>query len=106
MKEEFAEKRSAIIEGLNSIAGVECLVPKGAFYAFPNMSAFYGKEAGGKKIKGSGDLAAYLLDSVEVAVVPGVAFGSDAHLRLSYACSMEDIKKGLTRIEKALGELS
>ena len=105
MTKKFSEKRSVIIDGLNAIEDVECLMPKGAFYAFPNMSAFYGKEADGKVINGSADLATYLLDSVEVAVVPGIAFGSDAHLRLSYACSLDDIRKGLTRIKKALGKL-
>jgi aspartate aminotransferase len=103
MAKKFSEKRSVIIDGLNAMEGVECLMPKGAFYAFPNMSAFYGKEGSGKVIEGSADLAAYLLDSVEVAVVPGIAFGSDAHLRLSYACSLDDIRKGLKRIEKGGG---
>ncbi len=106
MAKAFEEKRSVIIDGLNAIDGVECLTPHGAFYAFPNMSSFYGKKANGKKVEGSADLAAYLLDSVEVAVVPGIAFGSDQHLRLSYACGLDDIKKGLKRIEKALGKLS
>jgi len=106
MAKAFAEKRSVIIDGLNAIEGVECLMPQGAFYAFPNMKSFYGKSADGKIIEGSAELAAYLLDSVEVAVVPGIAFGSDAHLRLSYACGIDDIKTGLARIEKALGKLS
>ena len=106
MAKKFHERRAVIIDGLNAIDGVDCLMPKGAFYAFPNVSGLYGRESNGKKIKGSADLAAYLLDSVEVAVVPGIAFGSDAHLRLSYACSLEDIKKGLLRIKKAFGELS
>lgn len=106
MAKAFDKKRSVIIDGLNAIDGVECLTPQGAFYAFPNMSSFYGKSADGKVINGSADLAAYLLDSVEVAVVPGIAFGSDAHLRLSYACALKDIRTGLTRIKKALVALS
>ncbi|MEE9543655.1 MAG: pyridoxal phosphate-dependent aminotransferase [Thermodesulfobacteriota bacterium] len=103
---KFTEKRKIIVDGLNAIAGVECRSPQGAFYAFPNVSSFYGKKGKGKIIEGSADLAAYLLDFVEVAVVPGVAFGSDAHLRLSYACSIENITEGLKRIEKALNSLS
>jgi aspartate aminotransferase len=101
MAKQFHKKRAVIIDGLNSIEGIECLMPKGAFYAFPNVSSFYGKKGGGKVIEGSTDLAAYLLDTVEVAVVPGIAFGSDTHLRLSYACAIDDIKEGLKRLAQA-----
>ena len=103
---QFASRRKLIIDGLNAIAGVECTTPQGAFYAFPNVSSYYGKRGNGKLIEGSADLAAFLLEFVEVAVVPGIAFGSDAHLRLSYACSIENINEGLKRIEKALGSLT
>jgi aspartate aminotransferase len=106
MVEAFSRRRKLIVDGLNAIDGVTCLSPQGAFYAFPNVSSFYGKKGDGSIIKGSADLAAFLLDSVEVAVVPGIAFGSDAHLRLSYACSIEDIEEGLKRIGTALGSLA
>ena len=105
MTKKFHEKRALIIDGLNSIEGIECLMPKGAFYAFPNVSSFYGKKGGGELIEGSADLAAYLLDTVEVAVVPGIAFGSDTHLRLSYACAIDDIKEGLKRLTQAFGAI-
>jgi len=76
--------------------------PQGAFYAFPNTSGLYGKSFKGRRISGSVDLAAYLLDEAEVAVVPGEPFGSDDHIRLSFATSMENIEEGLKRIRQAL----
>ena len=75
---------------LSSIAGVTCIKPMGAFYMLPNISSF------GLK---SSEFCSKLLDQQKVAAVPGIAFGSDAHIRLSYACSMENIQKGLERIE-------
>jgi aspartate aminotransferase len=106
MVAEFDKRRKYIVDRLNSIPGVVCPNPKGAFYAFPRVSSYYGKGFNGKTIKGSADLAAYLLDEAKVAVVSGDAFGADAYIRLSYATSMATIEKGLDRIEKALGALS
>ena len=74
--------------------GVSCLMPVGAFYAFPRVSSLYGKSANGKTIKNSSDLAAYLLEDANVALVSGDAFGADAYIRLSYATSMENIREG------------
>ncbi|HBO68952.1 MAG TPA: aspartate aminotransferase, partial [Deltaproteobacteria bacterium] len=96
---EFDKRRRYIVDRLNKIPGVSCLLPLGAFYVFPNFSGAYGKKTpAGKKIGGSSDLAAYLLDDHMVASVPGVAFGDDACQRLSYATSMKNIEKGIDRI--------
>ena len=97
---EFDKRRKRLVAGLNAIDGFKCLTPEGAFYAFPNVSSFYGG-----KIKGSEDLAMYLLDEAKVALVHGAAFGSDDHIRISYAVSMEDIEKALARIAEAVGKL-
>lgn len=103
---EFDKRRRYIVDRLNKIPGVTCLLPQGAFYVFPNFSKVYGKKTpGGKVVNGSSDLAAYLLDEHKVAVVPGVAFGADACQRLSYATSMKNIEKGLDRIEQAIKAL-
>jgi len=105
MNSEFDKRRRYIVDRLNKIAGVSCLMPVGAFYAFPRVSSFYGKGVKGKTIRNSTDMAAYLLDDAQVALVSGDAFGADAYIRLSYATSMENIQKGIDRIEKALNVL-
>ncbi len=106
MRDAFAERRDLIVEGLNAVPGITCALPDGAFYAFPNVSNLYGKRAGDREIRGSLDLAAYLLEEARVAVVPGEPFGSDAHLRLSYATAPQAIREGLARIRKAVEALS
>ncbi len=106
MVAEFDKRRKYIVERLNAIPGVSCPTPVGAFYAFPRVSPIYGKSFKGKEIKGSADLAAYLLEEAKVAVVSGDAFGADEYIRLSYATSMAAIEKGLDRIAKAVSELS
>jgi len=106
MVAEFDKRRKYIVGRLNSIPGVSCPNPVGAFYAFPKVSSHYGKSHKGGVIKGSADMAAYLLDDAKVAVVSGDAFGADEYIRLSYATSMATIEKGIDRIEKALAALS
>jgi aspartate aminotransferase len=105
MVTEFDRRRKYMVERLNKIKGVSCITPIGAFYAFPNVASCYGKKFNGKPINSSLDLSAYLLEQAGVALVPGVAFGDDRYIRLSYATSMENIKKGLDRIEDALSKL-
>lgn len=105
MVSEFDKRRKYMVERLNMIKGVSCIKPVGAFYAFPNVSSYYGRSFKGNSIKSSMDLSAYLLDEAKVAVVPGAAFGDDKYIRLSYATSMENIQKGLDRIEDALSNL-
>jgi len=106
MLAEFDSRRRFLISQLNSIPGVRCLTPTGAFYAFPNTSSFYGRSAGNRQIASSSDLALYLLEKANVALVPGGAFGDDHFIRLSYATSLEEIKKGVDRIREALDNLS
>jgi len=106
MLDEFDRRRRLLIAKLNAIPGVRCLTPKGAFYAFPNVSKYYGKSIDDRKISSSADLAIYLLEKANVALVPGNAFGDDAYIRLSYATSLDEIQKGVDRITKALGNLS
>ncbi len=105
MVEAFALRRNYIVDTLNGMAGVSCFNPQGAFYAFPNVSALYGKSYNGSPITGSASFAEYLLDAADVAVVPGVAFGSDDFIRLSYATSMDNIRKGMERIGDAVAQL-
>lgn len=105
MVEEFDRRRRFLIAGLNSIDGVRCLVPQGAFYAFPNVSSFFGRSYEGKVISNSSDLALYLLEKASVALVSGDAFGEPNNIRLSYATSMDNIEKGLERIRDALMRL-
>ncbi|MDO9515106.1 MAG: pyridoxal phosphate-dependent aminotransferase, partial [Syntrophales bacterium] len=88
MVEAFAQRRDYIVARLGGITGISCFNPEGAFYVFPDVSALYGKSYEGSVITGSASFAEYLLDVANVAVVPGVAFGSDAYIRLSYATSM------------------
>jgi aspartate aminotransferase len=99
---EFEKRRTYIVERLNAIPGVSCLTPNGAFYAFPNISRIFGKSHGTTTISNSSDFAAYLLEQAKVALVPGIAFGADNYVRLSYATGMETIKKGIDRIEEAI----
>jgi aspartate aminotransferase len=102
MRKEFDERRRFLVDELNSIDGVSSLTPTGAFYAFPNTSGLYGKS---EKVSSSSKLALYLLDEAQVALVPGDAFGDDSHIRISYATSLQDIKKAMKRINEALGKL-
>ena len=105
MLKEFDKRRRYIVGELSAVSGITCAMPSGAFYAFPNTSSIYGRRFGDKKISSSGDLALYLLEEAKVALVPGEAFGDDDYVRLSYATSMEDIRKGLERIREAVSRL-
>lgn len=106
MVEEFSKRRIVIVEGLNKIPGVSCRMPNGAFYAFPNIAGVLGKRGATGILKTPNDVAQYLLKEAHVAVVPGEPFGSQAHLRLSYATSMDKITKGLERIRQAFAQLT
>jgi len=104
MKEAFNRRRKLIVSMLNEIPGVVCPTPKGAFYAFPSVKGLLGKEyvtaAGPKVIDSSADLAEFILEQAEVAIVPGEAFGAPGYLRLSYAMGDDDIVEGITRLQK------
>jgi aspartate aminotransferase len=106
MLTEFDMRRKFLINELNSIPGMSCLTPTGAFYAFPNTSRIYGKSIDNRKISSSSDLALYLLEKAKVALVHGEAFGDDNYIRLSYATSIDEIKKGVERIREAVSRLS
>ncbi len=106
MVAEFDKRRRYIVKRVNAMDGVSCFMPKGAFYVFPNFSGLYGRSFKGKTIENSTDFADYLLSESKVAIVPGIAFGADDFARLSYATSMENIEKGLDRIEAAISDLS
>ena len=98
----FKERRNAIVSLLNEIPGVRCPMPAGAFYAFPNVQGVLAGWHGSPPLESSADLAAYLLEQAYVATVPGEAFGAPGYLRLSYACSMPEIREGVGRIGAAL----
>ena len=100
----FDRRRKLIVKMLNEIPGVKCPTPTGAFYVYPSVKGILGKEIRGKRPTTSAELATLILDEVEVAAVPGEAFGPSGYLRFSYALSDEDIVEGITRVQKLLGE--
>jgi len=97
MRDAFDERRKVIVAGLNAIEGVSCATPQGAFYAFADCSALFGRTYGGVQVDGSMSLAEQLLEQVGLAVVPGTPFGADNYLRFSYATSLEQIERGLAK---------
>ena len=106
MVREFHKRRDVIVERLNAIPGIHCLKPEGAFYVFPNIAGLIGKSANGKKLNSPCDVADYLLEEAKVAGVPGEDFGSQQHIRFSYATSLPDIEKGCARVGDAVAKLS
>lgn len=105
MVASYKSRREIILNHLKKIEGVRVSAPQGAFYAFPDMSAFFNKSAHGFDVTNSLSLADYLLERAGVSVVPGVAFGDDNCIRLSFAASAEDLQLGLEKIAQALGDL-
>jgi len=102
MRLEFEKRARYMTDRLRAMKGVECTEPTGAFYCFPDVSSHYGRTMGGLKIAGSMDFAKALLEQANVGVVPGLPFGCDKNVRLSFATSMQQITKGLDRMEKWL----
>ncbi len=100
----FDRRRKLIVGLLNDIPGIECPTPQGAFYVYPSVKGVLGKSIRGKVANTSAELATIILDEVEVAAVPGEAFGPSGYLRFSYATSDEDIVEGIGRIKKLLTE--
>jgi len=105
MHTEFDRRRKVLVGGLNAIDGISCTNPTGAFYAFPNVSKLFGKSVGARRINSSLDVATYLLEEANIALVHGGAFGDDKYIRISYATSMDTIRKGLERIGDALSRV-
>jgi len=100
MVQEFDRRRNYMVERLSAIPGIECPKPPGAFYTFPKVSSLYSDS-----MKDSMTFAGRLLEEQKVALIPGVAFGHDDHIRLTYASSMDDIREGMDRIEAFVGSL-
>jgi len=105
MREEFAKRRRYIVDRLNAMPKIRCHNPEGAFYVFPNVSALYGRRFGNKAITNSTEFTTFLLEAARIAVVPGVEFGNDNHVRISYATSMANIEKGMNRMAEAVAAL-
>ncbi len=103
MREAFDRRRRTMYEMLSEIPGVEVLEPEGAFYAFPDLSAHLGRDLSGHTFHTVADLAAWILDEAEVAIVPGEAFGAPGYARLSYALADADLVRGVERLQRLLG---
>jgi aspartate aminotransferase len=101
MRAEYIQLRDHVVSGLRSIPGIRCNMPEGAFYAYPNVSAYFGRSG----IKSASDLAGKLLREAHVATVPGEGFGTRDHIRVSYATSVEELDRGLERMRQFLGAL-
>ncbi|HEX2984839.1 MAG TPA: pyridoxal phosphate-dependent aminotransferase, partial [Ignavibacteriales bacterium] len=106
MVEEFKNRRDFIVKNLNEIKGIKCPLPKGAFYVFFDVSSFYGKTYNSKTISNSSEFCEYLLEEEKVGLVPGGAFGNDKCVRMSYACAMDELVEGVSRIKKAAAKLA
>ncbi len=105
MVEAFHERRDYLVRALKEMDGLQCLMPDGAFYVFPNISRLYGKSLEGKRIENSNDFCTMLLETDLVAAVPGSAFGAPDNMRLSYATSMDQIKLAVERIQHFISRL-
>ena len=106
MLQAFEARRTLLVDGLNSIPGLRCALPAGAFYAFPNITGLFGAEWEEGTIADSFDVTRFLLQQAQVAVVPGAPFGADTNMRLSYAAATETIELGLERISRAVSGLT
>ena len=102
MRADYVKLRDQILAGFKTIPGLTCTVPEGAFYVYPNVSAFFGKRG----LTSTSEVAAKLLSEAHVVVVPGEAFGTSEHIRLSYAVSSEVIESGISRLRKYFASLS
>ncbi|MEE9200477.1 MAG: pyridoxal phosphate-dependent aminotransferase, partial [Candidatus Brocadiales bacterium] len=102
MVEEFDKRRRYMIKALNGLDGVSCTTPEGAFYVFPNVSGLYKRSIAGSNISNSTELVDLLIEKARVAFVPGICFGSDDHVRISFATDMAKIKEGMQRLKDLL----
>jgi aspartate aminotransferase len=106
MNVAYKRRRDYVLGRIAKLNGVKCSIPQGAFYVFPDMSAYYGKSHDGTQIKNSPDLCMYLLEKGHIATVPGSAFGEDKCIRISFATSDENLAKAMDRLEEALLQLT
>ena len=104
MREAFDRRRLTIHRMLNEIDGVDCLLPEGAFYAFPSVEGLYGRDIRGRRSASSTELADLAIDEAKVAVVPGEAFGAPGYFRMSYALGDDDLVEGVARLAKLFGD--
>ena len=105
MVKELDIRRRAIVEGFNRISGINCPMPAGAFYAFPNVTELLGRRFQGKVLESPFDLANFLLNEAQVACVPGEPFGAPSHLRFSYTGPLPVIEEGLHHLAQAIARL-
>jgi len=105
MEREFTRRLALMVDGFGTIPGVRLVPPQGAFYVFPDVSAFFGRRGPEGPLAGATDLSMYLLRHAGVASVPGDGFGAPAHVRFSYAAARALLEEGLARVKRALGEL-
>ncbi|MFI5236509.1 MAG: pyridoxal phosphate-dependent aminotransferase [Ignavibacteriales bacterium] len=105
MFDEFKKRRDYLYDELVSIKGITCYKPEGAFYLFPNISAFLNKHTDHFKIENSFDLIMYLLNEAHIAIIPGNAFGAEGFIRVSYATSMENLREAVIRLKKAFSKI-
>jgi len=106
MRDAFLKRRDLVVSLMKDIPGLKCNVPQGAFYVYPEVSAFIGKSYQGTKITNATDLSLFLLEHSHLALVPGAAFGEDRYLRISYAASEEVLRKAMKRLKEGLAKLS
>ncbi len=106
MKEAFNKRRDLIVRLLNELPGVSCAMPGGAFYAFPDFSAYLDKQGSGKLLKDTFDISNYILGCAKVVTVPGDGFGAPGHIRFSYATSTDIIERGIGRVKSALEQIA
>jgi aspartate aminotransferase len=103
---EFGRRRTYVLERLAAIPGITCAAPRGAFYVFPSIAAFVGRSIGSQVVHSASDLASYLINEFNLAVVAGEDFGAPTNIRISYATSMANLEKGMDRLERALRQLA
>ena len=106
MKAAFNKRRDLIVRLLNELPGVSCAMPGGAFYAFPDFSAYLDKQSSGKLLKDTFDISNYILGCAKVVTVPGDGFGAPGHIRFSYATSTDIIERGIERVRSALEQIA
>jgi aspartate/methionine/tyrosine aminotransferase len=104
MRQAFDKRRRLFIDGLNDISGISCLMPRGAFYAFPDCRELIGRSVNGTSIENSLQLCEALLEHARIAAVPGSAFGAEGFVRLHYAKSEQQIETALERLRVFVGE--
>ena len=104
MRAAFDRRRLTIHAMLNEIEGVSCLLPEGAFYAFPSVSGLFGRDIRGRTAGSSAELAELAIEEAKVAVVPGEAFGAPGYFRMSYALGDDDLVEGVSRLAKLFGD--